>query len=256
VNYTGDINSVFACLAGNLGSMGCGMEHQLQAFEFALFAKGVGNELQQNMLRGNAYLGLVFLTDEDDCSAATNDGMFGDKPELRGESASLRCATRAHSCGGKNLTGSPPGYPTTASFSAPFSTCAARTDACPNPTDGSGATDTSVPTSCSPLKSIKHLADEIKGLKSDPNNQIFVAGIFGWPLSDADMASATYKIDLLPNPNIADTAHPQVYDYWPVATNPITNRQTQTSLTRARWGGARLVACARLLSSTNSAPTV
>jgi hypothetical protein len=35
------------------------------------------------MLRPDAYLGLVFLSDEDDCSAATNDGMFGDKPELQ-----------------------------------------------------------------------------------------------------------------------------------------------------------------------------
>ena len=47
INYTGDINNVFACLAGNLGEMGCGEEHQLQAFEFALAAQGVGNEAQQ-----------------------------------------------------------------------------------------------------------------------------------------------------------------------------------------------------------------
>jgi hypothetical protein len=47
VNYTGDINTVFACLAGNLGSQGCGLQSQLQAFEFALAAKGLGNEQQQ-----------------------------------------------------------------------------------------------------------------------------------------------------------------------------------------------------------------
>jgi len=45
VNYTGDINDVFACLAGNLGTLGCGEEHQLQAFEFALFAKPIMQEL-------------------------------------------------------------------------------------------------------------------------------------------------------------------------------------------------------------------
>jgi hypothetical protein len=148
--------------------------------------------------------------------------MFGDKPELRGESASLRCATRAHACNGKNLAEMPPGYPTTSSFSAPFSACMARTDACPNSTDGNGSaeTDTSVPTSCSPLKSVHRLAEEIKGLKSNPDEQIFVAGIFGWPLSDQDMASATYKIDLVPNPNTADTAHSQIYDYWPVCYDP------------------------------------
>jgi hypothetical protein len=102
-----------------------------------------------------------------------------------------------------------------------LSTCTARTDDCPNQTDGNpSATDTSLPTACSPLKGIRRLADEIKALKSSPDNQVFVAGIFGWPLSDADLAAATYKIDLVPNPNSADTSHPQVYDSWPVCYDP------------------------------------
>jgi hypothetical protein len=219
VNYAGDIENVFACLAGNLGTVGCGEEHQLQAFELALAEKGIGNDDQQKFLRPNAYLGLVFVSDEDDCSAAGNDGMFGDKPELRGESASLRCSTRAHTCGGKNLTSSPPGYPTDAPFSAPFAACAARTDDCPNPTDGTESTNTAQPTACSPLKGVKRLADEIKALKDDPE-QILVAGIFGWPRPYEDMAQAEYRIDMIPNPNSADSAHPQIYDYWPVCYDP------------------------------------
>ena len=235
VNYTGDIGTVFSCLATNLGTLGCGLEHQLQAFEFALVADGVGNTTQHQMLRTTAYLGLVMLSDEDDCSAATNDGLFGDKSDLRGEAASLRCGTRAHACGGVNLTETPPGFPTTASFLAPFSTCAPRTDACPDPTD------TSVPTLCSPLRSMGTLATEIKTLKSKPEEQIFVAGIFGWPLSDADMASATYKIAPIPNPNTADTAHPTVYDTWPVCYDPNhlpTNPDPTTGFdpTAASWG--------------------
>jgi len=223
VNFTGDINTVFACLAGNLGTLGCGEEHQLQAFEFALVAGGLGkpNDDQHAMLRGPAYLGLVFLTDEDDCSAAGSDGMFGDKAELRNESASLRCYSRSHVCNDKNLAdNTPPGYPTTAAFTAPLSSCKARTDACPNPIDGTGSTDTSVATSCSPLKDYKHLAAEIKGLKEDPDNQILVAGIFGWPLTDADYTSAQYKIDQIPNPNSADTAHASVWDSWPICYDP------------------------------------
>jgi hypothetical protein len=229
VNYTGDINGVFGCLAGNLGGLGCGEEHQLQAFEFALAAQGVGNEEQQRaFLRSNAYLGLVFLTDEDDCSAALNYGMFGDKPELRTESASLRCATRGHMCGGQNLSTSGPMYPTMASYSHPFADCQARSDTCPNVTDGYGqGTDTSVPTDCSPLKSIQRLADEIQGLKSDPTNQILVAGIFGWPIGEPgsqafedNWEAATYKIAEVPNPNTADTQHPTVFDYWPVCYDP------------------------------------
>jgi hypothetical protein len=244
VNYTGDISSVFSCLTSNLGTLGCGEEHQLQAFEFALAAHGIGNDQQQLMLRANAFLGLVFLSDEDDCSAAPNDGMFGDKPELRGESASLRCATRAHQCAGANLSTSGPGYPTTLSFAHAFSDCQARTDSCPNTTDGSGTgTDTSVPTECSPLKNVHHLAQEIKALKADPDSQILVAGIFGWPRNGADMTSAQYKIAPVPNPNTADTQHPTVYDYWPVCYDPnhlpspaTTDPATGFDATAAGWG--------------------
>jgi len=249
VNYTnpanGDIAQVFGCLATGLGTVGCGEEHQLQAFEFALVAQNLHdaksepsrNGVQNTFLRPGAYLGLVFLSDEDDCSAATNDGMFGDIPELRGESASLRCSTRAHQCGGVNMSKDPPNYPTDAKFETDFSNCAARTDPCPNPTDGASAgTDTSVPTDCSPLKDIGHMADEIKSLKAFPNDQILVAGIFGWPrmlvdgsgnpkLDDKgkvqyDMANAKYKIDQTPNPNTADSSHPQIWDYWPVCYDP------------------------------------
>jgi hypothetical protein len=239
VNYTGDINTVFACLATNLGTMGCGEEHQLQAFEFALAAKGVGNEKQQaDFLRPNAYLGLLFVSDEDDCSAATMDGMFGVKTELQAETASLRCATRAHRCGGRNLSDSPPGYPTNASFTHAFNDCQARMgDECAQ------GTDTSVPTVCNPLHSVKAIADEMKGLKADPDNQILVAGIFGWPLTTADMATAQYKIAPISNPNLADTQHPTFYDYWPVCYDPnhipsaaTTDAATGFDATAAGWG--------------------
>jgi hypothetical protein len=245
VNYTGDISTVFTCLTSNLGTLGCGEGHQLQAFEFALLAGGLGkpNDDQHAMLRSAAYLGLIFLSDEDDCSAATNDGMFGDKPDLLGESVSLRCVTRAHACGGNNLTIAPPGYPTTAAFNHAFSDCQARTDSCPNATDGNGQTDTSVATPCSPLKDLQRLAQEIRGLKADPDNQILVAGIFGWPRTDADMASAQYKIAPVPNPNTADTQHPTVYDYWPVCYDPnhlpspaTTDPTTGFDATAAAWG--------------------
>ena len=104
-------------------------------------------------------------------------------------------------------------------FAPRFTTCAARTDACPNPTDGAGSTDTANPTDCSPLKDFRRLANEIKGLKADPE-QILVAGIFGWPLSDSDMATAQYKVDQIPNPNVADTVHPTIFDAWPVCYDP------------------------------------
>jgi hypothetical protein len=232
VNFSGDINTVFACLAGGVGTSGCGQEHQLQAFEWALINLGqdVGNETQQKaFLRPQAHLGLVFLTDEDDCSAATNDGMFGVSPggaDLSNESASLRCATRAHQCGGVNLASSKPGYPAAASFSADFNTCGARSDSCKNPTNltdptSLGVTDTSDPNlQCSPLKDVKLLADEIRTLKPGEPGKVLVAGIFGWPRIGT--TPLPYKIDLAPNPSYTPgtTAKPEIYDYWPVCYDP------------------------------------
>lgn len=236
-DYTGDISDVFTCLTSNLGTLGCGEEHQLQAFEFAFVVANLGTT-QYAMLRPDAYLGLVFLSDEDDCSAAPNDGMFGDKFDLLGESASLRCATRAHRCGGTNLTTLPPGYPTKAAFSAPLNSCSARTG------DTCTGQDVSQPTpDCNPLMDYKTMAEEIKGLKADPDNQILVAGIFGWPRSDADMASAQYKIAPVPNPNTADTQHLTIYDYWPVCYDPnhlpspaTTDPATGFDAAAAAWG--------------------
>jgi hypothetical protein len=249
VNYNGNgdqINNVFGCLASNLGTVGCGEEHQLQAYEFALVAQNLHTDkfaTQNTFLRPTAYLGLVFLSDEDDCSAATNDGMFGDKNDLRGESASLRCSTRAHACNGKNLSDNGPEYPTKQAFQASFGDCAARTDACLNKTDGEADTDTSVPTNnCSPLKSVQKLAQKMKDLKGDQaSEKILVAGIFGWPLAGADgkadfTKAEPYKIDLVPNPNTADTAHPQVYDYWPVCYDPGHRPKTAGAFDQDAWG--------------------
>lgn len=220
VGYRGDLSNVLACLTTNLGAEGCSIEQPLQAIEFALATKGMGNDEQQKMIRPYAQLAVIFLSENDDCSATTNDGIFGVKPELAGESAHLRCATRAHACGGVNLTTAPPGYPTTARFSAPFASCKARTDACPNQLDGaSTGTDTSVPTACSPLKSIRVTAERLKALKQVPDQKVLVAGIFGWPRAD-EKETATYRIGLVPNPNSADTVHPQIFDYWPVCYEP------------------------------------
>jgi len=162
LNYTGDIGAVFSCLAGKLGTLGCGLEHSLQAFEFALVADGIGNTNQRQMLRPSAYLGLVFLSDEDDCSAAPNDGLFGNRPELNGEAASLRCGTRSHACGGVNLTETPRAFPPRCRSWCPSRPAPPATDDCPNPTD------TSVPTTCSPLRGLAAMATEIKALKSKP----------------------------------------------------------------------------------------
>ena len=238
-NFTGNIATVFSCLAGNLGTQGCGEEHQLEAFEFALLGSSpsIGNANDIAMLRPSAYLGLVFLTDEDDCSAAGNDGMFGDSPggsNLSNETASLRCSTRAYTCAGTgNLsdgTGTPtaPGYPSTTSFQAPWASCSPRTDYCSQPLDGETPIDVSVPTTCNPLRDLTRIANEVKSLKSDPN-QILVAGIFGWPVGGDFTTAEPIKFAPRPNPNTADTAHPTLLDYWSLCYDPNHMPSPQTT---------------------------
>jgi hypothetical protein len=88
----------------------------------------------------------------------------------------------------------------------------------------------------------ERLANEIKSLKSDWTIRLLVAGIFGWPLDDKP-ANATYKIDLIPNPNLGDTTHPTIWDTWPVCYDPnhqpaaaTTDKTTGFDATAAGWG--------------------
>jgi hypothetical protein len=220
VNFTGDIGKVFGCLATNLGTSGCGLEHQLQAFQWAFDAVDHPTTQVANFIRPDAFLGLVFLTDEDDCSgyrydtqsnAPVQNGMFmSTLPGLSGESASLRCSTRAFTCSGRNLTVTPPGYPTTGAFHDLFKNCQPRTDFC------DASVDTSQPTSCNPLADYVDIANSIKAVKND-DSKILVAGIFGYP-KKGDMDTAPFIIDETPNPFAAPgTSSPtQTFDYWPV----------------------------------------
>jgi hypothetical protein len=86
-----------------------------------------------------------------------------------------------------------------------------------------------------------------RGEPPAPLDKLLVADIFGWPRSDTDVASATYRIDLVPNPNSADTAHPRVFDCWPVCYDPDHQAPSDGSFNQGAWGwntagGLRLVA--------------
>jgi len=109
-NFTGDISAVFGCLA-RLGSRGCGQEHQLQALRVALY-DGVTPE-NKGFLRPEAYLGIVLLTDEDDCSADPNTDLF--TQNYPGFAPSWRCAREGHLCNGR--------APPSGEFSTPYESC-------------------------------------------------------------------------------------------------------------------------------------
>jgi hypothetical protein len=210
-NFTGDIAQVLGCLVNGLGQNGCVYQQPLDVLSLA--SDPTTGSLVQ-FLRPEAYLAVVIISDQDDCSAFPNVAAFA--PDLQTEMAGLRCATRGHACGG-SLS-----YPTAAPFSARLQDCVARTDPCASSTDVSQATD------CTPLADVHVLAEKIKALKPGAaDDRILVTGILGRP-SPSQSETATYEIAPIPNPNHeAGTPTPAtVYDLWPVcyeANHPPTH---------------------------------
>ncbi len=71
-NYSGNLADVFTCMA-QLGTSGCGFEAHLESAYRALQpGKNPG------FLRPDAYLAIIFVADEDDCSAVPGGALFGD----------------------------------------------------------------------------------------------------------------------------------------------------------------------------------
>ena len=84
INYQGDLRAVFSCIA-RLGTGGCGFEQPLEAMRRAL-----DGERNPGFLRPDATLGVVILSDEDDCSAADR-AMFDPSDDSLGPLDSFRC---------------------------------------------------------------------------------------------------------------------------------------------------------------------
>ena len=95
-NFTGDIADVFSCMA-RLGDQGCGFEHQ-----FASVLKAL--EGNTAFVRPNAFLSIIMITNEDDCSAPPDSDLFDPNSRLVGDMlgplASFRCNEFGHRCNG------------------------------------------------------------------------------------------------------------------------------------------------------------
>jgi hypothetical protein len=63
-NYTGTLDTALSCIA-ELGAAGCGFEADLEGMKKSLDGSRAENN---GFLRPGAYLAVIFLTDEDDCS--------------------------------------------------------------------------------------------------------------------------------------------------------------------------------------------
>jgi hypothetical protein len=154
VNFTGDLGTVFSCMA-KLGTGGCGYEHQLQASRVALYDMSAPDN--KGFLREQAYLAIIYITDEDDCSAELNTDLFTDDMTFAGTASSFRCAQVGHLCGGKS--------PPIGEFSAPLADC------------DSNEKGRLIP--------VGAMIESIRAVKHNPDQQILVSGIFGWPNNPA-----------------------------------------------------------------------
>ena len=102
-NYTDPIAKVFQCIA-LLGDKGCGFENQLASIDRALGGDGQQPSTNAGFLRPEAYLGIVILTNEDDCSAPANTQLYslnGGQQNVAnplGPIANFRCNQFGHLC--------------------------------------------------------------------------------------------------------------------------------------------------------------
>jgi hypothetical protein len=179
-NYTDSLGNVVQCVE-LLGGQGCGFEHQLASIDRALGADGLGAAPSQNagFLRPEAYLVILMLTNEDDCSAPANttiyslNGFMQNISNPDGPIANYRCyggPRGGHRCQDPHAA-SPTAYltpPLTAPSDAQGTATAPTLDLA-NCEDNEAGT--------SALTPVSQFVNDIKALKVDPDNQILVAAI-------------------------------------------------------------------------------
>ena len=179
-DYTDPLGNVVQCIA-LLGSNGCGFEHQLASIDRALGADGLGSAPSQNagFLRPEAYLVILMLTNEDDCSAPADTTIYSLNGAMQnianpdGPIANYRCNGGPR---GGHLCQDPHAASPTAYLTPPLTP----------PSDAQG-TSTALTldlancedneTGTSALTPVSQFVNDIKALKFDPDNQILVAAI-------------------------------------------------------------------------------
>jgi hypothetical protein len=148
-NYDGSLSAAFAEMA-KAGAGGCGFEQHLEAMKAALEPT---NAVNQGFLRPNAYLAVVFIADEDDCSMQDAVGLLANENPTLGPQQSFRCTRFGVTCDDNGAT------PNAMNVTGPKGKC--------HPNEGS--------------QYLTHIDDYVKflkGLKDDPL-KVIVAGIIG-----------------------------------------------------------------------------
>ena len=153
-NYSDSLQETFSCIA-QLGITGCGFEQPLESMRQALD----NNPANTGFLRDNAFLAVIIISDEDDCSAR-NNGLFTPDASSLGPADSFRCFEYGVSC-------EPDDDPRAL---GQRQNCVARDDIRPHPVD---------PTVY--LEPVQTYVDFLKSLKPGDPSKIIVAGIVGDP---------------------------------------------------------------------------
>lgn len=188
-NYAGSLADTFACIA-QLGTRGCGFEQPLESMRRALDGRNPG------FLRPDAFLLVVLISDEDDCSA-TDPSLFDPADGSLGALSSFRCFEQGVRC----------------DLDAPRT--AGAKQSCEPRAGSAYAAD------------VQAYVDTLRALKEDPN-QVIVAGIFGDP--------SQVEVELLEGqPALAPSCSSSVGDADPPVrlahfTEQFPQRNTQTSI--------------------------
>jgi hypothetical protein len=176
---------VFQCIA-QLGNGGCGFGQPLAALARALGADGSPPPPENaGFLRPDAGLGIVFISNQDDCSAPADSSLFSlsdpsanDLGDPQGPLTHYRCNHAGHLCvDSRGDRVSPPIAPPGDATSVDGVPTLALTNCQSNEGDGA-------------LTPVSKFVSEIRSLKQDPDNRILISGIVG--------PASPYAVEWLP----------------------------------------------------------
>jgi hypothetical protein len=178
-NYSGTLEETFSCIA-TLGPNGCGFEQHLGSLKKAL----VGNTANAGFLRPNAFLAIIIISDEDDCSAK-DPKLYDPANTAAGPLADFRCFEWGWECDEGTMS----------RMAGTYTNCRPRTNS-------------------QYLNHPNEFVDAIKAIKDDPK-KIIVSTIIG-PSADTDPSVPITRVTI----NTAMNNIPQVS---PSCTNGTQN---------------------------------
>jgi hypothetical protein len=149
-NYTGNLTDVFKTMA-KAGAGGCGFEQHLEAVRQALQPSNATNI---GFLRDDAFLAVIIIADEDDCSMAHSSLLVSNESGPLGALQSFRCTRFGVTCDDNGTTS------TTMNEVGPKGRC--------HPNDDSAY-----------LTKVTDFVGFLKNLKKADTSKVIVAGIMG-----------------------------------------------------------------------------